>query len=193
MDAVERQSLFAELERAASTAPSPDVTANDVEDVPGLLRWRDILLFALAGISVFYFGATLLWRVERWLRSNLSSGEPDPGFELFGLRIKWSILVFPALTLVLWIVWAGLVRRGMSRFPVRRPTVKRLAAVMVSTGPPRSLWNRRGDHEVVLEDRSGSQTVFHAREEALPDVSSGTPGVAFVLHHRLLAFQPLGA
>ena len=193
MDAAERQALFAEIEQMASDTPAPVVLDADMSDVPVRMRWRDICLGAFGVFSVFTVGAVILRRVERWFRHDLPPSAPDRGFELFGLLIPWASLVLPALTLVGWFVYARFLSSMISRVPVRRPLPLRVASLIVSTGPASSRWTRRGNHQVVLEDRSGEQTVFLVRHSAASDLVPGTPGVAFVLHHRLIAFQPLDA
>lgn len=193
MDAAERQALFAEIEQMASDTPAPVVLDADMSDVPVRMRWRDVCLGAFGVFSVFCIGAVILGRVERWFRHDLPSNAPDRGFELFGLLIPWASLVLPALTLVGWFVYARFLSSMISRVPVRRPLPQRVAALIVNMGPARSRWTRRGDHQVVLEDRSGDQTLYHANETLARDLRAGVAGLAIVAHHKLLAFQPLDA
>jgi hypothetical protein len=194
MDAAERQALFEKLERRSAALPQADGIEVDDLEVPNSLRRRDVIQFVLfVLVSAFILGITL--HIARpWLEGDQPRDPVPPGTTSF-----WdSLFSREALTFLLFTGIASGLTALYSRYSktqalTRKAVAQRISALVVETTPAQVPLRREGEFTVVLEDESGDQTLYHADESLARELHAGTAGLAVVAHHKLLAFQPLGA
>jgi len=194
MDAAERQALFAELERRSAALPQTNGIEVPEIEVPAPLHRRDLLrlgLFALI-CSCILIPATAL--SLRWLDADPSpapfSPEPTNHWDSF---FSWKTLVYFAVSTITASLAGLLFRYIKPHASTRKAVAQRISALVVETAPAQAPLRRDGEFTVVLEDEGGDQTLYHADLTLARDLRAGAAGLAVVAHHKLLAFQPLGA
>ena len=185
MEAAERDALFDEIEREASSRGWYGLTPAR----PGrdrVFTGRDFVVSGLIGIvSMIVTRAVRLW-------NSLSDPSEDFLSSFFAPLSDWpQVLLVAAIGLAAFALTFLVLRAFSSALnadltaPVERRAV--IAVETRSAGNPRS----RRDGIVLLEERDGSQTEYHAHRACLERVPAPTSGFAYIAHHRLLDFKTL--
>lgn len=194
MDATERQALFAELERRQAALPQADGIEVDDLDVPVPLRRRELLLFAAYSLAATCALGVILYFTEYWLDGDQRTAPaPISPADFWDSLFSWETLVAFAVITITASIGTLLSPYFKPLASTRKAVAQRIAALVVETAPAQAPLRREGEFTVVLEDESGDQTLYHADESLARELHAGTAGLAVVAHHKLLAFQPLGA